>query len=181
MNTDQPTPSLAPESGSGQIPTTPLPEAGDAASGIETTIPEPTALTPPPAWSDPASAAAHTSPTTTGTHSTPGAAETPGTPGTPGSPGSPSSPGSPTAPYAAGPAAAPHTTAPPAPASKRHGPRPSPIIWGVLILAFCGYVAQTKYGATAGDPAVWAIGGILAVGVLLLAIGAVVLIRNRKH
>lgn len=64
---------------------------------------------------------------------------------------------------------------------KRFGPRPSPIIWGVLILAFCGYVAQNRFGMATGDPAVWAIGGVLAVGILLLTIGGLVLIRNGKR
>lgn len=62
----------------------------------------------------------------------------------------------------------------------RFSPRPSPIIWGVLILAFCGYLSQRRFGPSATEPEIWAIGGILAVGVLLLTIAAVVLIRNRK-
>ncbi|MBK0422381.1 hypothetical protein JD292_09875 [Leucobacter sp. CSA2] len=82
------------------------------------------------------------------------------------------------------PASVPASTLPRAdgavPQRHRFNPRPSPIIWGVMILAFCGYLAQRRFGPSASEPEIWAIGGILSVGVLLLTIAAVVLIRNRK-
>lgn len=61
------------------------------------------------------------------------------------------------------------------------GPRTSPIIWGVLVLAFCGYVAQRTFGRSTVDDGWWVIAIVIGLGVLLLGVGLAVVIRNRRR
>lgn len=58
-------------------------------------------------------------------------------------------------------------------------PRTGPIVWGALILAFCGYVAQLTLAPGNIDATTWIIVTIIGLGILLLGVGATVLIRNR--
>lgn len=67
---------------------------------------------------------------------------------------------------------------PPRPA-KPAGPRTCPIIWGALILAFCGYIAQRTFGGTGLDGSWWLIASVIGLGVLLLGVGLTVILRGR--
>ena len=79
-------------------------------------------------------------------------------------------------PAAAAPASA------PAPAPRRKpAPRTGPIVWGALVLAFCGYIAQRMLGTDGFDAATWIAATTIGLGVLLLGVGAAVLIRNRRR
>ncbi|WP_125098738.1 hypothetical protein [Leucobacter chromiireducens] len=71
--------------------------------------------------------------------------------------------------------------APQRPASRRPAPRTSPIVWGALILAFCGYIAQRLLGTGGIDLATWVATITIGLGVLLLGVGAAVLLRNRRR
>ncbi|MEV8336861.1 hypothetical protein [Leucobacter sp. NPDC077196] len=77
--------------------------------------------------------------------------------------------------------------APPAPSSQagertpaRPGPRTGPIVWGALILVFCGYMMQQVLGGGGLDPAGWITATIIGLGVLLLGVGFAVVIRGRR-
>ncbi len=61
----------------------------------------------------------------------------------------------------------------------RTGPRTGPIVWGALILAFCGYAAQRAFGTGGMDTAWWITATVIGLGVLLLAVGVAVAVRNR--
>lgn len=105
----------------------------------------------------------------------PGAAA-PTTPLTP-----PPAPGDDPAPDATPPgASAAPAQAPAAATPERPGPRTSPIVWGALILAFCGYIAQRVYGAGDIDAAWWITATVIGLGVLLLGVGIAVLVRGRR-
>ncbi|WP_440311981.1 hypothetical protein [Leucobacter chromiireducens] len=77
--------------------------------------------------------------------------------------------------------APPAQSAPARPAPRRPAPRTSPIVWGALILAFCGYIAQRMLGTGELDLATWVAAITIGLGVLLLGVGAAVLIRNRRR
>ena len=79
-------------------------------------------------------------------------------------------------------AAAPAPASAPAPAPRRKpAPRTGPIVWGALVLAFCGYIAQRMLGTDGFDAATWIAATTIGLGVLLLGVGAAVLIRNRRR
>lgn len=61
------------------------------------------------------------------------------------------------------------------------GPRTSPIIWGTLILVFCGYIAQRTFGGVRADDSLWIIGTVMGLGLLLLGVGLTVILRNRRR
>ena len=61
------------------------------------------------------------------------------------------------------------------------GPRSSPIVWGALILAFCGYVVQRTLAPGNLDTTTWITTVTIGLGVLLLGVGAAVLIRNQRR
>lgn len=73
----------------------------------------------------------------------------------------------------------------PEPAHRKTAPQPrsrtSPIVWGALILAFCGYVAQRTLRPGELDTTVWITATVIGLGLLLLGVGASVLIRNRRR
>ncbi|WP_017793145.1 hypothetical protein [Leucobacter salsicius] len=64
---------------------------------------------------------------------------------------------------------------------KPSGPRTGPIIWGVIILAFCGYIAQRLFGGAGADGSWWIIATVIGLGVLLLGIGLTVVLRNHRR
>lgn len=68
----------------------------------------------------------------------------------------------------------------PPPLTKPTGPRTGPIIWGVIILAFCGYVTQRIFGNAGIDGSWWIIATVIGLGVLLLGIGLTVMLRNHR-
>lgn len=78
------------------------------------------------------------------------------------------------------PAQQPQQAASPKPASLP-GPRTGPIIWGAMIIAFCGYVAQRVFGGPGPDGSWWLIASVLGLGVLLLGVGIAVILRNRRN
>lgn len=61
------------------------------------------------------------------------------------------------------------------------GPRTGPIVWGALILVFCGYVLQRTFGDGRVDSATWATAAVIGVGALLLVVGAAVILRDRRR
>lgn len=58
--------------------------------------------------------------------------------------------------------------------------RTGPIVWGLIVLAICGFLAHQILAGGAVDSTVWLIGLVLVLGVLLLVIGVTVLVRQRK-
>ncbi|WP_449283073.1 hypothetical protein [Leucobacter sp.] len=93
----------------------------------------------------------------------------------------PSAP-APSASAQAAPAPAPAPSAQPDARSKppvRTGPRTGPIVWGALILAFCGYAAQRAFGPGGMDTAWWITATVIGLGLLLLVVGVAVAVRNR--
>ena len=65
-------------------------------------------------------------------------------------------------------------------APSRPSPRTGPIVWGALILVFCGYISQQVLGGGGLDAAGWITATIIGLGVLLLGVGFAVLIRGRR-
>ncbi|MBP1325412.1 hypothetical protein JOF28_000644 [Leucobacter exalbidus] len=63
---------------------------------------------------------------------------------------------------------------------ERGGTRTGPIVWGVLILGFCCYIAQRAFPLAGWDTGTIAIVTILSLGILLLGIGVIVLMRNQR-
>lgn len=61
------------------------------------------------------------------------------------------------------------------------GPRTSPIVWGALILGFCGYVIQRTLAPGNIDATTWITVVTIGLGILLLGVGVAVLIRNRRR
>lgn len=99
----------------------------------------------------------------------------------------PDAPG-PSAPAASAPAANASETSAQAPSTPnanrrlpaRPSPRTGPIVWGSLILVFCGYVLQQVLGGGGLDVAGWITATIIGLGVLLLGVGFAVVIRGRR-
>lgn len=54
----------------------------------------------------------------------------------------------------------------------------SPIISGVIFLAFCAWITQRTFFPDALSPAIWLTSVAIGVGVLLLGAGIVALVRN---
>lgn len=69
----------------------------------------------------------------------------------------------------------------PARSLPKPGPRTGPIVWGALILIFCGYIAQQAFGGNGLDTAGWIAATVIGLGVLLLGVGIAVLIRNARR
>lgn len=93
-----------------------------------------------------------------------------------------SAPSRPAAPQAAAAAPGPVYTPAPAPApTEPSGPRTGPIVWGALILGFCGYVLQRTLAPGDLDTTTWITAVTIGLGVLLLGVGAAVLIRNHRR
>ncbi|MEJ6488257.1 hypothetical protein PQI23_00785 [Leucobacter sp. USCH14] len=63
----------------------------------------------------------------------------------------------------------------------RPSPRTGPIVWGALILVFCGYVSQQVLGGGGLDAAGWITATVIGLGVLLLGVGFAVLMRSRRE
>lgn len=74
------------------------------------------------------------------------------------------------------------TAATPAPAAEiaRNRPRTGSIVWGTLVLAFCGYLAARTVRGDDIEVGTWIIATTIGLGVLLLAVGVAVLIRGRR-
>ncbi|UOQ61659.1 hypothetical protein MUN76_06795 [Leucobacter rhizosphaerae] len=93
-----------------------------------------------------------------------------------------SAPSRPAAPQAAAAAPGPVYTPAPAPApTEPSGPRTGPIVWGALILGFCGYVLQRTLAPGDLDTTTWITAVTIGLGLLLLGVGAAVLIRNHRR
>lgn len=65
--------------------------------------------------------------------------------------------------------------------STSNGPRTGPIVWGALILGFCGYVIQRTLAPGNIDTTTWITAVTIGLGILLLGVGVAVLIRNRHR
>lgn len=76
-----------------------------------------------------------------------------------------------------GPLQDPHTAQP----KRRSRPRTSPIVWGVIFLAVCAWITQQVFYPESVPPEVWVAGIVLGVGVVLLAVGIAVAIRNSRQ
>lgn len=59
-------------------------------------------------------------------------------------------------------------------------PKIGPIVWGVLVLAFCAYTASQVVAPGNVDGTTFVIAATISLGVLLLVIGAAVIIRGAK-
>lgn len=146
-------------------PALPVAQVSAASEGME--APE---LTPPPGWTDISGVAL--APTTA-----PGWAPKTAPLAPPSSAAGSASPGT----GAGQPAPASPAAQKRAPQSVRAVPRTGPIVWGALILAFCGYAAQRAFGGGELDTAAWITATVIGLGVLLLGVGTAVIIRNRRN
>lgn len=59
-------------------------------------------------------------------------------------------------------------------------PKTGPIVWGVLVLAFCVYTASQTVAPGSVNGTTFVIAATITLGVLLLAIGAAVIIRSSR-
>lgn len=60
-------------------------------------------------------------------------------------------------------------------------PRTGTIVWGVLVLAFCAYMAFQIMAPGSVDGTAFVIAGTIGLGVILLAVGAVVIVRSARN
>lgn len=108
----------------------------------------------------------------------------PQAPPAPSGPVAPPAPGAPPASVDSPSAQSPHadraSESPREPRRTSVGPRTSPIVWGALILALCGYATQRVFGGGALDTAWWITATVIGLGVLLLGVGAAVIARGRR-
>ncbi len=65
--------------------------------------------------------------------------------------------------------------------ARRPGPRTGPIVWGVLILAFCAYILQRTIAPGTVNGAVWITGTLFGLGALLLGVGIAIVVRNARN
>lgn len=65
------------------------------------------------------------------------------------------------------------------PRSRR--PRSGPIIWGVLVLAFCAYTAFQAVAPGTVDGTSFVIAATISLGLLLLAVGVAVIARSSRN
>ena len=74
-----------------------------------------------------------------------------------------------------------HEQAPePARAQSPSGPRTGPIVWGALVLVFCAYVVQRTFDPAKVDVTGWLAATVIGLGLLLLVVGTIVVVKNRK-
>lgn len=64
--------------------------------------------------------------------------------------------------------------------AKRPQPRSWSIVWGVFVLVVCVYSAAQLLNPGSVDPTAWVIATTIGLGVLLLAVGIVVVVRGRR-
>lgn len=77
------------------------------------------------------------------------------------------------------PSSAPTSARRPDPLERR--PKTGTIVWGVLMLAFCAYMAVQLVAPDSIDVTTFVIAGTIGLGVLLLAIGGIVIIRANRN
>ncbi len=66
------------------------------------------------------------------------------------------------------------------PVDRRARPRTGPIVWGVIVLAFCVYTAFQVLAPGSVDATVFVIAAVIGLGVLLLAVGVAVVLRASR-
>ncbi|MDY7558516.1 hypothetical protein [Cryobacterium sp. 10C3] len=99
------------------------------------------------------------------------AAATPSSGSTPPpTPPAPTAPTAPTAPAYAAPGATTPETWPTAPARRRH-PLFGTIFWGTVMLAFSGFIIYRTIVPGETDPALWLLGGVILMGLVLIVAG----------
>lgn len=59
-------------------------------------------------------------------------------------------------------------------------PRTGPIVWGVIVLAFCAYTAVQMLAPGSVDGTGFLIIATITLGLILLAVGAAVIARNAR-
>lgn len=67
------------------------------------------------------------------------------------------------------------------PARVERRPQTGTIVWGVLMLAFCAYMAVQILAPDSIDITTFVIAGTIGLGVILLAVGAIVVIRSNRN
>ncbi len=92
-------------------------------------------------------------------------------------PGTPSpeatTPSSPTPPFPPAAATAPATGA------RKQSPQFGTMVWGILLLGLCGFVALAQFGpGIDADRYLWAFIGVIAAGVALVAVGIAAAFRR---
>ncbi|MFB2596426.1 hypothetical protein ACEXQE_01395 [Herbiconiux sp. P17] len=96
-------------------------------------------------------------------------------------PTTPTTPATPTDPIWSSSTATP-TAAPAPPVDTAKRPHPAQfgtIVWGMILLALCGFVALTQFGpGVDADRYLWAFIGVIAAGVALVAVGIVAAFRR---
>lgn len=60
-------------------------------------------------------------------------------------------------------------------------PKTGTIVWGVLMLAFCAYMAVQLFAPDSVDLTTFVIAGTIGLGVILLAVGAIVVVRSNRN
>lgn len=71
-------------------------------------------------------------------------------------------------------------TTPQTQSTRRRGPRSSTIVWGCLVLIFCGYIAQRTFAPGTISTETWVTASLIGLGALLLAVGVGVVVRNNR-
>ena len=72
-----------------------------------------------------------------------------------------------------------HHTQPTPPQAAQGRPRTWPIVWGVLVLAFCAYTTVQLVAPGSVDSTTFAIATVIGIGLLLLVVGAAILARTQ--
>ena len=66
-------------------------------------------------------------------------------------------------------------------APRRVRPRTGPIVWGALFLTFCVWVAQRSFFPEIIAPEMWLTFTAIELGILLLAVGIIVGLGDRRR
>ena len=67
------------------------------------------------------------------------------------------------------------------PASTQLRPRTGPIVWGVLVLAFCAFTSFQTIAPNRVDGTTFVIAAMIGIGLLLLAVGTAVVVRSARQ
>ncbi|MCU1442921.1 MAG: hypothetical protein JWQ59_1071 [Cryobacterium sp.] len=61
---------------------------------------------------------------------------------------------------------------------RRWRPLFATILWGVILLAFAAFMVVTTILPTPPDPALWLLGGVIAIGLVLVTVGIAAVARR---
>jgi len=64
---------------------------------------------------------------------------------------------------------------------QRFRPRIGPVVWGAVFLTFCVWVAQRSFFPDTLAPEMWLTFAAIGLGLLLLVLGVLVAVRDRRR